>query len=448
MKTDMTKGNPMKIILLFSIPVLMGNLFQQFYNMVDTIIVGQYLGSDALAAVGSTGCLMFLVLGFANGIAQGFGVMVSHAFGAKNEKLLKHYVALAIMLTVIVSTILTIPTVLASKQFLIWMNTPDNILGMADAYIKVIFAGIFCTMSYNVASGLLRSIGDSKTPLYFLIFSSVLNIILDIFFIVVVKTGTAGAAYATVISQGISALLCFIVMFRKYDILRTKRDDYYMDLNGVSHMLCIGIQMALNYSITAIGTMIFQASVNVFGSQVVAAFTAASKVNNIATQTMPTLGTAAATYCGQNLGAGKYERIFKGMKACFWICIGCALSAAAINCFVGPHMIGWFIKSPTATDIDYAMRYLYIASVFMLPLAWIFAYRNGLQGLNRGLVPMLSGVMELAARAIAIAILAKPFGYTGVCYADPAAWVSTGILLIVTYYVWEWRTKRTHENTN
>lgn len=448
MKTDMTKGNPMKIILLFSIPVLMGNLFQQFYNMVDTIIVGQYLGSDALAAVGSTGCLMFLVLGFANGIAQGFGVMVSHAFGAKNEKLLKHYVALAIMLTVIVSTILTIPTVLASKQFLIWMNTPDNILDMADAYIKVIFAGIFCTMSYNVASGLLRSIGDSKTPLYFLIFSSVLNIILDIFFIVVVKTGTAGAAYATVISQGISALLCFIVMFRKYDILRTKKDDYYMDLNGVSHMLCIGIQMALNYSITAIGTMIFQASVNVFGSQVVAAFTAASKVNNIATQTMPTLGTAAATYCGQNLGAGKYERIFKGMKACFWICIGCALSAAAINCFVGPHMIGWFIKSPTATDIDYAMRYLYIASVFMLPLAWIFAYRNGLQGLNRGLVPMLSGIMELAARAAAIAILAKPFGYIGVCYADPAAWVSTGILLIVTYYVWEWRTKRIHKNEN
>lgn len=442
MKTDMTKGHPMKIILLFSIPVLMGNLFQQFYNMVDTIIVGQYLGPDALAAVGSTGCLMFLVLGFANGIAQGFGVMVSHAFGAKNENLLKHYVALAIILTVIVSTILTIPTVLASKQFLIWMNTPDNIVDMANAYIKVIFAGIFFTMSYNVASGLLRSIGDSKTPLYFLIFSSVMNIILDIFFIVVVKLGTAGAAYATVFSQGISALLCFIVMFKKHDILRTRKQDYYMDFNGISHMLYIGIQMALNYSITAVGTMIFQASVNVFGSQVVAAFTAASKVNNIATQTMPTLGTAAATYCGQNLGAGKYERIFKGMKACFWICIGCALSAAAINCLVGPHMIGWFISSPSAKDMDYAMRYLHIASAFMLPLAWIFAYRNGLQGLNKGLVPMLSGIMELVARVLAIAILVKPFGYIGVCYADPAAWLSTGILLIVTYYIWEFRTKR------
>ena len=385
---------------------------------------------------------MFLVLGFANGIAQGFGVMVSHAFGAKNEKLLKHYVALAIILTVIVSAVLTIPTVLASKQFLIWMNTPENILNMADAYIKAIFMGIFCTMSYNVASGLLRSIGDSKTPLYFLIFSSVLNIILDVFFIVVVKAGTAGAAYATVISQGLAAVLSFIVMFRKYDILRTHRDDYYMDWNGIWHMLSIGIQMALNYSITAIGTMIFQAAVNVFGSQVVAAFTAASKVNNIATQTMPTLGTAAATYCGQNLGAGKYDRIFKGMKSCFWICIGCAVLAAAINCFVGPYMIGWFITSPTAADMDYAMRYLRIASIFMLPLAWIFAYRNGLQGLNRGLVPMLSGVMELAARVIAIAILAKPFGYTGVCYADPAAWLSTGVLLIVTYLIWELRTKK------
>ena len=442
MQTDMTVGKPMKMILDFTIPVFIGNVFQQFYNMVDTIIVGQYLGSDALAAVGSTGCLMFLVLGFANGIAQGFGVMVSHAFGAKNEKLLKHYVALAIILTVIVSAVLTIPTVLASKQFLIWMNTPENILDMADAYIKAIFAGIFCTMSYNVASGLLRSIGDSKTPLYFLIFSSVLNIILDVFFIVVVKAGTAGAAYATVISQGLAAVLSFIVMYRKYDILRTHRDDYYMDWNGIWHMLSIGIQMALNYSITAIGTMIFQAAVNVFGSQVVAAFTAASKVNNIATQTMPTLGTAAATYCGQNLGAGKYDRIFKGMKSCFWICIGCAVLAAAINCFVGPYMIGWFITSPTAADMDYAMRYLRIASIFMLPLAWIFAYRNGLQGLNRGLVPMLSGVMELAARVIAIAILAKPFGYTGVCYADPAAWLSTGVLLIVTYLIWELRTKK------
>ena len=204
----MTIGNPMKIILLFSIPVLLGNIFQQFYNMVDTIIVGRYLGEDALAAVGSTGCLMFLVLGFANGIAQGFGVMISHAFGAKDFKLLKHNVALSLVLTVIISIVLSVPTVLASRQLLLWLNTPENILSLADSYISVIFAGIICTMAYNVASGILRGIGDSRTPLYFLIFSSALNIALDIFLIVAVKLGTAGAAYATVISQGVAAALC------------------------------------------------------------------------------------------------------------------------------------------------------------------------------------------------------------------------------------------------
>ena len=221
MTKDMTTGNPLKIILLFSIPVLLGNLFQQFYNMVDTIIVGRYLGEEALAAVGSTGCLMFLVLGFANGIAQGFGVMVSQAFGAKDFRLLKHYVALSLMLTVVVSAILTIPTVAASRLLLSWMNTPDNILSMADAYIKVIFAGIVLTMSYNVLSGIIRGIGDSKTPLYFLILSSVLNIILDIVLIVIIPLGTAGAAYATIIAQGVSAVLCFFYMFRKFEILRT-----------------------------------------------------------------------------------------------------------------------------------------------------------------------------------------------------------------------------------
>ena len=226
MTKDMTTGSPLRIILLFSIPVLLGNLFQQFYNMVDTIIVGRYLGEEALAAVGSTGCLMFLVLGFANGIAQGFGVMVSHAFGAKDFKLLRHYVALSLILTLIISLLLTIPTVTASRLLLEWMHTPENIIAMADAYIKVIFAGILLTMAYNVLSGILRGIGDSRTPLYFLILSSVLNIILDVVLIVYTGLGTAGAAYATIIAQGVSAVLCFFYMYRKYDILRTRHEDY------------------------------------------------------------------------------------------------------------------------------------------------------------------------------------------------------------------------------
>lgn len=440
MRKDMMIGNPMKIILLFSIPVLLGNLFQQFYNMVDTMIVGQYLGEDALAAVGSTGCIMFLVLGFANGIAQGFGVMVSHAFGAKDFKRLQHYVALSLMLTAIVSAVLSVITVIGSRQLLLWLNTPENIVGLADSYIRVIFGGILCTMAYNVASGILRGIGDSKTPLYFLIFSSALNIVLDIFLIVVVKMGTAGAAYATVISQGVAAVLCFIVMFRKHDILRTSREDYYWDNQGILRMLSIGIPMALNYSITAIGTMILQSAVNVFGSSTVAAFTAASKVSSIATQTFPTLGTAMATYCGQNLGAGKFKRIYQGMRQAFYLCFVAAAIAALICCCAGPFMLKWFISNPSTETMSAAMQYLYAISGFMIPLGWIFIYRNGLQGLDHGFIPMLSGVVELVSRFTVIAVAAKPCGYLGVCFADPAAWLVTGIMLLIAYLVWKRQT--------
>lgn len=440
MRKDMMIGNPMKIILLFSIPVLLGNLFQQFYNMVDTVIVGQYLGEDALAAVGSTGCIMFLVLGFANGIAQGFGVMVSHAFGAKDFKRLQHYVALSLMLTAIVSAVLSVITAIGSRQLLLWLNTPENIVGLADSYIRVIFGGILCTMAYNVASGILRGIGDSKTPLYFLIFSSALNIVLDIFLIVVVKMGTAGAAYATVISQGVAAVLCFIVMFRKHDILRTSREDYYWDNQGILRMLSIGIPMALNYSITAIGTMILQSAVNVFGSSTVAAFTAASKVSSIATQTFPTLGTAMATYCGQNLGAGKYKRIYQGMRQAFYLCFVAAAIAALICCCAGPFMLKWFISNPSTETMSAAMQYLYAISGFMIPLGWIFIYRNGLQGLDHGFIPMLSGVVELVSRFAVIAVAAKPCGYLGVCFADPAAWLVTGIMLLIAYLVWKRQT--------
>ena len=237
MAKDMTSGSPWKIILLFSLPVLMGNLFQQLYTMVDTLIVGRCLGEDALAAVGLTGSLVFLVLGFANGIGQGFGVMISQAFGAKDFKLLKHFVAVSMLLTVIVSVILTIPTVIYSKSFLVMMQTPSELLDMSDSYIKIIFAGILFSMAYNVAAGILRGIGDSKTPLFFLIFSSLLNIVLDFFLIVIIPCGTAGAAYATLISQGISAVLCFIYMFKHYEVLRLERADFYLDRQSVFKLL-------------------------------------------------------------------------------------------------------------------------------------------------------------------------------------------------------------------
>ncbi len=444
MTKDLTTGSPMKIFIMFSIPILLGNLFQQLYNMVDTIIVGQYLGEEALAAVGTTGCLMFLVLGFANGIAQGFGVMIAQAFGAGNHKQLRHFVALIVVLTILVSLILSLPTTMFSKNLLMLLNVPDNILAMADSYIKVIFAGLILTMAYNVEAGILRGVGDSKTPLYFLLLASVLNIILDFVLIVFAKMGTAGAAYATVIGQGVSAVLCFIYMHVKFPLLRLSREDFYYDWDNSKKLLSLGIPMAINYSITAIGTMILQAAINVFGSSVVASYTAASKIINLTTQTMPSLGTTSATYCGQNLGAGKYGRIYKGMRCGFVLCAIVGVLGAVVSLIAEPWMISMFIPNPTAEAMGYAHIYLVRACTCMIPLAWIFVYRSAMQGLNQALVPMLCGTVELVSRFLVIAIVSKPFGYSGVCWTDPVCWLVTGVMVLAAYLLWERKFKRSH----
>lgn len=441
MTKDMTTGNPLKLIILFSIPVLLGNIFQQFYNMVDTIIVGRFLGEDALAAVGSTGSIVFLVIGFAMGIAQGFGVMISHAFGAKDEKRLKHYVAVALILGLLISVVMTVITVACSKQLLLFMKTPDNILSMANDYITIIYGGLLATMFFNISSAILRGIGDSKTPLYFLIVSSALNVALDLFFIVTLNMGPEGAAYATVIAQAVAALLCFIYMFRKFDILKITREDFYLDLRSCRDMLSIGIPMAINYSVTAIGVMILQSAVNVFGSSVVASYTAASKVEQLATQPMPTLGTTMATYCGQNLGAGKYDRIFDGMKKGLIISILLAGFAAIITIFFGEFIVCWFLSEPTETVLSYAKQYLYTITCFFIPLTLIYFYRNALQGLNRGFMPMISGVFEMICRIGIVVLMLKPFGYWAVCFASPAAWLGAGIPLAITYFIWQKRMK-------
>lgn len=442
MTKNMTTGNPLKLIILFSIPVLLGNVFQQFYNMVDTIIVGRFLGEDALAAVGSTGSIVFLVIGFAMGIAQGFGVMISHAFGAKDEKRLKHYVAVSLILGFIISVAMTILTVACSKHLLIFMKTPKNILTMANDYITIIYAGLLATMFFNISSAILRGVGDSKTPLYFLIISSALNVGLDLFFIVTLGMGPEGAAYATVIAQAIAAILCFIYMFWKFDILKIHKEDVYLDFRSCKDMLSIGIPMAINYSVTAVGVMILQSAVNVFGSGVVASYTAASKVESLATQPMPTLGTTMATYCGQNLGAGKYDRIFDGMKKGLVIALLLAGFGSLITVGLGEFIVCWFLSEPTPEILSYAMQYLNTIACFYIPLVLIYFYRNALQGLNRGFMPMISGVFEMVCRVIIVIFMLKPFGYWAVRLASPAAWIGAGIPLAITYYFWKKQTKK------
>ncbi len=435
MVKDMTSGSPAKLILAFSIPLLIGNIFQQLYSMVDTIIVGRFLGVQALAAVGSTGSLSFLVLGFVMGITSGFSVLVAQRFGAGDERGLRHYVAMSVYLGLIISAILTALTIYLTKPMLGLMNTPDDIFEDAAVYIIIIFAGILPTMFYNLLAGVLRALGDSKTPLYFLIISSVLNIVLDLFFIVNLHSGVAGAAYATVISQAVSAVLCLIYMMKRFPILKFHKEELPFSFQSAFRLMQVGIPMALQFSITAVGTMILQGAINSFGSTVVGAYTAACKAEQLATQPMVTFGATMASYTGQNLGAGRMDRIRKGVNSCIIIsCIFCILGSLVVV-FGGGFLVSLFITGDQPEVMAYAREYLNTIAVFFIPLGLIFIYRNTLQGMGDGFMPMMAGVAELAMRAFVAFYLAGKLGYLGICLAGPIAWLGADVPLMITYYI-------------
>ncbi|MBQ8998021.1 MAG: MATE family efflux transporter [Clostridium sp.] len=434
MTNDMTKGNPVKLILLFSIPLLIGNVFQQFYSMVDTIIVGRFVGVDALAAVGATGSMVFLVNGFATGLTSGFAVLVSQKFGAKDENGLRKAVASAVTLTVISVIVVTLVSLIGAKPLLKLMNTPENIMGDAHTYIKIIYGGVVATVAYNLIASILRALGDSKTPLYFLIVSSVLNVILDLVFIINFKMGVAGAAYATIISQGVSAILCLIYTYKKFVILRLKKEDFNVKRKYYHKHLKIGIPMALQFSITSIGIMTVQAALNVFGSIVIASYTAASKALQLVMQPAITFGVTMATYCGQNLGAKEYGRIKEGVKECTKISIITSIIAGAVLIFLGKYFVMMFISNPDSEILKYAQQVLDISAIFFIPLGLIFIYRNALQGIGDSFVPMMAGVYELVARAIVAFTLPRYLDFMGICLADPVAWFAAVIPLGITYF--------------
>ena len=434
MTKDMTAGNPVKLILLFSIPLLIGNIFQQFYSMVDTIIVGRYLGVDALAAVGNTGSMAFLINGFVTGLAGGFSVLVAQRFGAKDEEGLKKAVSSSIVLSSIAVVIVTAISILSAKPLLRLMNTPSNIINDSATYIIIIYAGIVATMAYNVMASILRALGDSKSPLYFLIISSVLNVILDIVFIVNFKMGVAGAAYATIISQGVSALLCLVYIYKKYKNLRLCKNDFKVKREVYVKHLKIGVPMALQFSITAIGIMIVQAALNVFGSTVMASYTAGSKVLQIVMQPAITLGVATATFCGQNLGAKNYCRIKEGVNKCVKISIISSIIAGLVLIFGGKYFVGLFIDNPSREILEYAQEVFNYSAYFFIPLGLIFIYRNALQGMGESFIPMMAGVYELVARAIVAFTLPAYIGFTGICLSDPLAWIAAAVPLGLVYY--------------
>ena len=431
---DMTVGNPTKIILNFTLPIFIGNVFQQFYNMADAVIVGKFVGTKALAAVGSTGTIMFLIYGFVVGMTAGFTVLTAQKFGAGDLPAMRRTVAGASILSLIIGLILTAAFMLLMKPWLHLMNTPSDIYTDAYAYIMIISGGILAQMLYNLLASILRALGNSKVPLYFLIFSALLNIALDLFFIIVFHMGAAGAAIATIISQGVSGLLCLVYIIKKVPILHMTREDWHPEGALLKRQMQIGIPMALQYSITAIGTMMVQSSLNILGSTLVAAFTAASKIEQVVTQAYVALGTTIATYGAQNMGAGNIPRIRKGFRSSTIIGIVYSFAAAALVMTVGKYMSYLFVSEDVALIIDSVDIYLKCVGAFFIPLTIVNIYRNGIQGLGYGLLPMMAGLAELIGRGVVAVIAARQHSYLGVCLASPAAWVLAAALLLVMYF--------------
>lgn len=433
-QTDMTAGSPFKIILNFTIPIFIGNVFQQFYNMADTIIVGKFVGTGALAAVGSVGTIVFLIIGFLQGLTAGFSVLTAQRFGAGDMKNMRKSVGTACVLSVIITVIMTAGSMLGMKRLLEFMNTPADIFADAYAYIMIICGGIAATVLYNLLSGILRALGDSKTPLYFLILSALLNVGLDLFFIIVFHMGVAGGAYATVISQGVSGIGCLIYIVKKVPLLKMQAEDFRPEGYLVKMEMAVGIPMALQYSITAIGTMMVQSSLNLLGSLSVAAFTAANKIESVVTQAYVALGTTMATYCAQNIGAGDIKRIRRGFKSATIMGSVYGVILAVPMMTVGKYLVYLFVSDNVGDIIGQVDIYLKCVGLFLIPLTVVNVYRNGIQGMGYGLLPMMAGVAELLGRG-GVAIWASwKRSYVGACMASPAAWILAGSLLLVMYF--------------
>ncbi len=435
MVRNLTKGRPLKQILFFALPIFIGNVFQQLYSMVDNIIVGNTLGDNAFAGVGATTSLAFLIIGFVQGLTAGFAVKTSQYFGNQDEERVKSSVATSIVLSAVLTVILTFASVFTTMPILNLMQTPDEIIEYSYDYIVVVFAGLGATMLYNLVSSILRALGDSKVPLLFLVLASVINVGLDLLFIVVFKMGVAGAGWATVISQLISGVACAIYMFKKYEILRLSRRHFKMSFKFSWAHLKIGLPMAVQYSIIAVGIMVQQAALNAFGTLYVSAYTAASKIDSLITQALVAMGSSVATYVGQNFGAGEIGRINNGVNQAMLVSVGLAIVGGLLVYFGSDLLTSLFVKNPSAEMLDLSKRYLFWQGVFYIGLAVIYVYRNALQGMGYSMLTTAGGVIELAMRILASFLLVKVWSYLGLCLSNPCAWIGVDVLYLTSYYL-------------
>lgn len=424
MSNSMTQGNPLKVMLQFAFPLLVGNLLQQTYNIIDAAIVGQSLGAQALASVGASTSVQFLVLGFCMGSCTGFGIPVAKYFGAGDLKHMKNIIFNGAVLTAVIAVIITVLCTLLCPWILQVLSVQSDIYANAYSYLMIIFLGLPFTLLYNYLSSILRAVGDSRTPFLFLAFSAVLNIFLDLFFILVADWGCAGAAFATIAAQAISGILCLIVIIRRMEVLWLSKENRVVRGDSITELLQMGLPTGLQFSITAIGSMVMQSANNGLGGDYVSAFTAGAKLKQFTMCPFDAIATSVSVFCSQNYGAGKIDRIHKGLRQGIAVGVGYGLFAGLILIFAGRPLSMIFVSKDASGVLDASAKYLRCMGYFYWSLGILNVTRMVTQGLGHSGRAFFSGVMEMIARTIVSLGFVETFGYTAICFADQTAWIA------------------------
>lgn len=424
MSNSMTQGNPLKVMLQFAFPLLIGNLLQQTYHIIDAAIVGQSLGAQALASVGASTSVQFLVLGFCMGSCTGFGIPVAKYFGAGDLKHMKNIIFNGAVLTAVIAVIITVLCTLLCPWILQVLSVQSDIYANAYSYLMIIFLGLPFTLLYNYLSSILRAVGDSRTPFLFLAFSAVLNIFLDLFFILVAGWGCAGAAFATIAAQAISGILCLIVIIRRMEVLWLSKENRVVRGDSITELLQMGLPTGLQFSITAIGSMVMQSANNGLGGDYVSAFTAGAKLKQFTMCPFDAIATSVSVFCSQNYGAGKIDRIHKGLRQGIAVGVGYGLFAGLILIFAGRPLSMIFVSKDASGVLDASAKYLRCMGYFYWSLGILNVTRMVTQGLGHSGRAFFSGVMEMIARTIVSLGFVETFGYTAICFADQTAWIA------------------------
>ena len=432
---NMTEGNILKNLIYFAIPVLIGNIFQQLYNVADTAIIGNILGDTALAAVGAAAPVYGLMIGFAGGLTNGFAVIIARYFGANNEREMKKSVALTYILSAFIAVILTIGSVSILNPLMKALKTPDEIIRDTESYMRIIMLFSVITIAYNMLAGMMRAIGNSKAPLYFLIVSTFVNIGLDFLFVKGFDMGVAGAACATVISQGVSVVLCFVYALKKCEFLIFRKSELQWDRSLLADLTSTGLSMGLMYAIVSIGSVILQGAVNSFGTSTITAHTAARKIDDIFMLPLGTISMASSTFASQNYGAGKMDRVKRGIRYGIIISMIWSAFSVLVCVLLRRPMIQALTGTTDEAVIATASRYIIWNISFFFILGILLVLRSSLQGVGRKLVPVTGSVVEFLLKILAVAVLAPKLGYFGICILEPVIWIVCAMIVLLDYYV-------------